>query len=49
MPPLFPFPLLFTAKRTLKVSLPKGVPESGVWDRIIFKSDNSFFKEREIF
>lgn len=45
MPPLFPFPLLFTAKRTLKISLPKGVPKAGVFDRITLSSDNSFFNE----
>jgi hypothetical protein len=45
MPPLFPFPLLFTARRILNVLLPNGVPFSGVSESIPDNADNSLFSE----
>src|SRR5436853_7742445 len=45
MPPLLPFPLLFTASRTLKAPLPIGVPIYGLIKSCWFNSASSFFNE----
>jgi len=48
-PPLFPFPLLLTAKRIFRQLFPIEVPNSGLPNNCSSNAESSFFKERYFF